>query len=515
MIVQELAARLGLEVDEQVFDRVTAALTSVKAGLVGVGAVVGAATFAIAAAVKGTIDQASAVDKASQQIGVGAEAFQEIEYAAARSSVSTEEFTGAMNFLSRTAFAASRGAEEQSEAFKRIGVNIRDAQGGLKSSDILLAELSDKFSKLPDGTKKSGMAMEIFGRSGAGLIKFLNHGSEGLTEMRARARDLGVVLSGEDVKAGVELGDSIDDLGSAFAGLRNTIAGPLIKDLTLVVKGMTNWVAANRKLLAQPLLKFAAAFKGALKLITDHLTLIKFALLTAAVAWGIHALAVGANVGELITLASWYAAVGIGAVVSAAKASAAWLLAAAPFIALAALIVLIADELYTFATGGDSLLGRLIKYFDSFDPKDNPWIELFKALGSLIFDFSDPKKWDRIGEAFKTAFAPAIDWIAEKFTQLILWFETKAAELVGHLPGVGTLFANPFAGGATSPSASASISNSSADNSKATSIAPQINAPISITVPPGSDASAIGDATSDALGSWTSQLQSSLIAVDQ
>jgi hypothetical protein len=515
MIVQELAARLGLEVDEQVFSRVTAALTQVKTGLVGIGAVFGAASFAIAAAVKGTIDQAGAVDKAYQQVGTTAEAFQELQYAAAQSSVSTEEFTSAMGFLSRTAFAASKGGQEQAEAFARLGVSIHDASGKLKGADILTEEIADKLAKMENGTEKAGIAMSLFGRSGSGLLKFLNTGSKGIDEMRERAYDLGVVMSEADVKAGVELGDSIDDLGYAFAGLRNTIAGPLIKDLTAIVKMTTDWVAQNRRLLAQPLLKFASGVKGALKLIVDHLTLIKFSLLTAAVAWGVHALAVGANVGELITLASWYAAVGIGAVVSAAKASAAWLLAAAPFIALAALIVLIADELYTFATGGDSLLGRLVKYLDSFDPSGNPWIEFFKSLGSLLFDFTDPAKWSRVGDAAKNAFVPMLDWIKAKFGELWTWIEDKARELISHLPGVGSLFSGGFSGGAVSPGAAASVSNSSADNSKATTVAPNIHAPISITVPPGSDASAIGDATSDALGGWTSQLQASLIAVDQ
>jgi hypothetical protein len=159
-----------------------------------------------------------AVDKASQQIGVSAEAFQELEYAAAQSSVSTEEFTTGMQFLAKNAYAASKGTDAQVQAFKASASAFYDANGKLKAADVLLPEVAEKISKMKDGTKKTGEAMELLGRSGAGMIKFLNTGAAGIDEMRARSRALGYVLSNETVKAGVELGDSIDDLGFAFVG---------------------------------------------------------------------------------------------------------------------------------------------------------------------------------------------------------------------------------------------------------------------------------------------------------
>src|SRR5690606_14944428 len=96
-----------------------------------------------------------------------------------------------------------------------------------------------------------------------------------------------------------------------------------------------------------------------------------------------------------------------------AAAKAAAMLALAPWALLAAAIILVADELYTFVTGGETLLGRLIGWFDKIDPEDNALVVLLKAAGALLFDLSDPRKWERLGDAITSALRPVLDWISD------------------------------------------------------------------------------------------------------
>ena len=50
---------------------------------------------------------------------------------------------------------------------------------------------------LPDGAEKTALAIELFGKSGADLIPFLNQGREGVGALTAELQDLGVQIGGD------------------------------------------------------------------------------------------------------------------------------------------------------------------------------------------------------------------------------------------------------------------------------------------------------------------------------
>jgi hypothetical protein len=96
--------------------------------------------------------------------------------------------------------------------------------------------------------------------------------------------------------------------------------------------------------------------------------------------------------------------------------AAAWLAAAAPFIALVAgiaVVIAILQDLYVWFKGGDSVLKDL--YYSA-----RYW--LTEKIGEAIDWLSD--KFSKIGEALTSGFKIAIDWIDEK----IKWIQTKIVE---------------------------------------------------------------------------------------
>ena len=82
---------------------------------------------------------------------------------------------------------------EQSAAFKALGISVQDANKNLKSSDQVLLEVANAFSKFEDGTTKTALAIAIFGRAGADLIPLLNQGADGIRKMQEQAQRLGLV----------------------------------------------------------------------------------------------------------------------------------------------------------------------------------------------------------------------------------------------------------------------------------------------------------------------------------
>ncbi|TGV42070.1 hypothetical protein EN803_43390, partial [Mesorhizobium sp. M2D.F.Ca.ET.160.01.1.1] len=73
---------------------------------------------------------------------------------------------------------------------------------------------------MPDSAQKSALAIELFGKSGANLLPFLNQAKAGITDLANQAERLGVVLTPAQAAIGDALGDSLDSVSKAAAGAR-------------------------------------------------------------------------------------------------------------------------------------------------------------------------------------------------------------------------------------------------------------------------------------------------------
>jgi len=94
-----------------------------------------------------------------------------------------------------------------------------------------MLDVADKFSTMKDGAQKSAMAMDIFGKSGAEMVPFLNQGSAGINELTAQADRLGVTLDGPTADAAGQFNDNIDMLKGAAKGFGNEVMKGLLPSL--------------------------------------------------------------------------------------------------------------------------------------------------------------------------------------------------------------------------------------------------------------------------------------------
>lgn len=190
--------------------------------------VVGGAALAAGAAflamTKSVIDSADNMAKAARSIGISTESLSALQYAADMSGVSAEELNASLARL-------NRGAADGNKAFDAMGISVRDAQGNLKATDDLLKEVSDRFASYRDGAEKSALAQELFGRSGAQLISFLNEGSEGLSKMQQEAEKLGIIIGTDLAKNSEVFNDNLTRIQKSVMGLVVDIAGPLVAAL--------------------------------------------------------------------------------------------------------------------------------------------------------------------------------------------------------------------------------------------------------------------------------------------
>ena len=171
------------------------------------------------------------IGKLAQQTGVGVRALSELDYAAKLSDVSTEELgTGLVRLTSRMA-DVMQGSKSAASAFNALGVQVKNQDGTMRGADDVLTDVAQRFSEFEDGSTKTALAVELFGRSGAKLIPLLNQGRAGLAAMGAEARALGVSFDEGAAKAAEEFNDNLTRLGQSWAGLKMTFFGPLVQAL--------------------------------------------------------------------------------------------------------------------------------------------------------------------------------------------------------------------------------------------------------------------------------------------
>jgi len=203
------------------FERQTKAVLGKIAGAFGV--------FAVAGFAKNIIDAADRMNDLSKQTGVSVEGLSRLQYAAEQSGTDIEGLTTGLRKLSKTAADAASGSKEAGEAFKRIGVSVKDSAGNLKASDELLVDVAEAFSGFEDGAGKSAAAMEIFGKSGAELIPFLNEGRVGIDKLRTEADRLGITMSTKSAQAADEFNDALNRAKASATGLIREAITPLLE----------------------------------------------------------------------------------------------------------------------------------------------------------------------------------------------------------------------------------------------------------------------------------------------
>lgn len=193
-------------------------------GLLAVSTAALAVGTAMGYAVKGAIDHADALSKSAQKAGVTTEVLSRLAYAASYSGVSLEDLTGSLGKLSKSmADATANKTSTAATAFKALGISVVDANGKLRDSSVVFTEIADKFSRLEDGSTKTALVMQIFGKSGASLIPLLNTGGDEIRRMAAEADRLGITLSTKTGKSAERFNDTLNLIGWVLQGVVNKV----------------------------------------------------------------------------------------------------------------------------------------------------------------------------------------------------------------------------------------------------------------------------------------------------
>jgi len=242
------------------------AATRLAAPLAGLAGLAGAGGLAaVGLAVKKFADHTDELAKFSRQVGFTVQSMREVKFIADRQGVSQSLLATSLIAMNKRIGELKAGTGGLKTLLDKTNPALAEQLKTVESSEAAFGLLMGALGALPNVADKSALAAAAFSRSGVAMTRVAELGADGFVRMRKEARGfLGILGAGAagNVEA---FKDRMADLGAAMAGLRDAIGKRLLPILTPLVAKLSQWIAANRELIASKVSGAVLALADALK----------------------------------------------------------------------------------------------------------------------------------------------------------------------------------------------------------------------------------------------------------
>lgn len=247
MNVFELFAKLSLDTSE--YDAGLEGAESKASGFgdalkKGVTVAAGVTTAAITATATATVagtkafiegvssvgEYADRVDKLSKKFNMSATSFQEWDFIMQHAGTSIESMQASIKTL-------SNAAETGSEAFDRLGISQEDIAS--MSSEELFEATITALQGVESETERTYLAGQLLGRGATELGALLQMSASDVEELKTQAHEYSGVLSDEAIESGARFQDSLQNMQTAFTGIKNKMLSEFLPSFSTVMDGLT------------------------------------------------------------------------------------------------------------------------------------------------------------------------------------------------------------------------------------------------------------------------------------
>lgn len=175
---------------------------------------------------------------------------QAYSYAAELIDTSLETLTKSMAKNVKSMDSARKGSASYVEAYKKLGVEVTDANGNFRDSETVYWECIDALHDMKDETERDAISMQLFGKSAQDLNPLITKGSDAVKKLKDEAKEMGAVLDGETLQALGETDDSLQRLGQTTEIFKRTVGAqiaPIVQGAaelaTGIIRGLTEAIS--------------------------------------------------------------------------------------------------------------------------------------------------------------------------------------------------------------------------------------------------------------------------------
>jgi hypothetical protein len=134
---------------------------------------VGVSLSAFISAVDDGIHKLDELHQVAQKTGTTVEQLSALKGVGKLSETGLDQITVGLEKLAKNATAAADGSGKAAAAFADLGVQVADADGKMRPNVDILRDVATQLMANDDGTRRVAEAQQIFGKSGAELLPFL------------------------------------------------------------------------------------------------------------------------------------------------------------------------------------------------------------------------------------------------------------------------------------------------------------------------------------------------------
>lgn len=235
----------GLKESEGLIESTVSKINGMRGQLLSIGA--------IAMPIASVRNWASAVNDLEDKTNMSAESASRLLAVGEFVGLATEEMSGAMAKMSKTAYTAAKAIETAAasgnisqDVFTKFGIQILDSNNRLLSAEQILSNVTEKHRAMANGVEKTAMEMEIFGRSGAKLNDLLNLTDDQFQAVYRSAEKTGLVLDHKTTQAFEDAEFEINAAGQAMKGLAVSVGAQMLPQFKALAEGtrdVAEWFA--------------------------------------------------------------------------------------------------------------------------------------------------------------------------------------------------------------------------------------------------------------------------------
>lgn len=455
--VEELAAKLGWEVDTKTLDNFTkkidgaASIMGKFAGLVSAASVAAGAYLVVAR--NNAITYNAQIAKAA---GLTAEFLEVYSGMMSLGGVTSESIAKSAQYLNKQIGAIKSGAaaaQTMDRPLRALGLSLKE---------ISALPIEQQFESILEAAQKTDDAQvaisagqALLGRDAARMIGYLRAQGRPVADLVELQKSLNFQT---DVgrKGAERFAGAWDLFTFAISTFKDLLSGLLGEQMAPTVEKLTEWVGANRELIQTKAAEWVDRLGRALKFLSvrfqwlfkmlkrvvDFFGGFENVLKLAAVALG-SLYAMRAIMG-LTRLVGVIKSLGVAAMFAQVKMA----LIPLAIAAVIALLFLLGEDLYHFFTGGESALGKLgDKIAEFFQMKITPFIAHLFGMTPEELDYAISRIWMRIEKFFTKDIPNAYDWLVNKIGAGLEKFVTWAGEVRDSITRIFSAIAD-YIGGA-------------------------------------------------------------------
>lgn len=209
------------------------------------------------------------LDKMSARTGIGVARLQELGFAAQQSGSDLNTLAKIVQRMNRRLGRGfAEGTSSEIEAMEQLGLDIERLRQ-MDPEGRLLA-IADAMANYGDNAAAAGLAQRAFGAQVDAMLPMLLEGRDGIEQMAARARELGIGLSGKDSRAAADFTNRLGELRAVLKQVTleigAAVADALSKWVTAVAEGVSKaaaFIREHRRMVAWVLALGGALIAGA------------------------------------------------------------------------------------------------------------------------------------------------------------------------------------------------------------------------------------------------------------